>query len=407
MQKSKNPIYLDHHATTPVDPRVLEVMLPCFGQEFGNPSSGIHLFGLRAQAQMDHARPQVAGLVGAQPKEIIFTSGSTESNNLAIKGLFDIYGKDKPHIVTQVTEHKSVLDVCKFLERKGAKVTYLPVDPTGKISPEALRRSITDKTLLISIMFANNEIGTVQPIAEIGKTAKAHGVFFHTDASQAAGRIPIDVHKMGIDLLSFSGHKMYGPKGVGALFVRHANPRVRLSPLFHGGGQEDGLRSGTYNVPGIVGFATACGIAAKEMSEESVRLGRLRTRLQSGIEEELSGVFLNGHPVDRLANNLNLSFEGVDGESLLTTLNQDLAVSAGSACISAQAEPSYVLKALGIPEERIHTSVRFGLGRFNTKEEIDYAIKRVVAAVKKLRQINRLSLLREVRHGRSFNSSGN
>ena len=386
MSKLKLPIYMDAHATTPVDPRVLEAMLPTLTSEFGNPSSRIHAFGRRAEGLVDEARRQAAHLVGAEPKEIIFTSSTTESNNLALKGLFEIYREAKDHVITQVTEHKSVLECCKFLEKCGAKVTTLRVDSAGRISLEDLRKAITPRTLLISIMSANNEIGTLQPIRMIGKIAKEHGIFFHTDAAQAAGKIPISVQEMGIDLLSFSAHKMYGPKGAGALYVRSANPRVRLARQMHGGGHEEGLRSGTLNVPGIVGFGKACEIAEKETKAESLRVAGLRDRLKAGIEQALDDVHRNGHPTERLPGNLNLSFAHVDGEALLMGVNEEIAVSSGSACTTGSPEPSYVLKAIGLPEEKIHTSIRFGLGRFNTEEEVDYTIEKVAAVVKRLRK---------------------
>ncbi len=386
----KLPIYMDYHSTTPVDPRVLGAMLPSFGEHFGNAASRNHPFGWQAEKLVEKARTQIARLIHADPKEIVFTSGATESNNIALKGALEIYQEKGNHLITQPTEHKSVLDTCKYLEKRGAKVTYLPVDRYGVVDPEELRRAVTDKTVLISIMAANNEIGTIQPIEEIGKIAKEKGVLFHVDAAQAAGKIPLDVEKMGIDLLSISAHKMYGPKGTGALYVRSKNPRVRLAPLIHGGGHEFGIRSGTLNVPGIVGFGKACEIAEKELPEEAKRILGLRKKLHELTTKGLEGVHLNGHPEKRLPGNLNLSFVGVEGESLLMSLSEEIAVSSGSACSSARVEPSFVLKALGLGENLIHTSIRFGLGRFNTEEEVDYTARRVIEIVKKLREISPL-----------------
>ncbi len=386
----KLPIYMDYHATTPVDPRVLEAMQPYFFKEFGNAASRSHAFGWEAEKKVETARAQVAHFVGADPQEIIFTSGATESNNMALKGVFEMYREKGCHIITQVTEHKSVLDTYKYLESQGAKITYLPVNQTGQIDPELLEKAITEETILVSIMFANNEIGTIQPVAKIGTIAKAKGVLFHCDAAQAAARIPIDVEKLGIDLLSLSAHKMYGPKGIGILYIRRKNPHVRLAPLIHGGGHERGVRSGTLNVPGIVGFGEACDIAQKELPEEVKRLTALRDRLKEGIEKKLKEVYLNGHPTERLCNNLNFSFAGVEGESLLLALSREIAVSSGSACTSARVEPSYVLKALGLREDLIHASIRFGLGRFNTVEEVDYTVNCVADTIQKLRQMSPL-----------------
>ena len=377
---------MDNHATTPVDPRVVEIMIPCLTLNFGNAASQSHLFGREAEKLVEKSRAQVANLIGAGPDEIIFTSGATESNNIALKGILEVYGSEGSQIMTQRTEHKSVLDPCRYLEKKKARVTYLGVDAAGRIRIEELKKAITDQTVLISIMAANNEVGTIQPIAEIGKITKEKKIFFHVDAAQAVGKIPICVESMGIDLLSFSGHKMYGPKGVGVLYVRSRNPRVRLAPIFHGGGQEHGLRSGTLNVPGIAGLGKACEIAQQEMAEEARRLAALRDRLQKGLEKNLDGLFLNGHPVERLPHNLNLSFPGVDGDSLMTALSEAAALSSGSACASGSSEPSYVLKALGLSPERIHTSIRFGLGRFNTQEEVDFLIEKITGAVRSLRQ---------------------
>ncbi len=383
-------VYMDNHATTPVDPRVVEAMLPCFTEMFGNSGSRNHAYGWEAEALVDTAREQVAKAIGAKAKEIIFTSGATESDNLAIKGVVEFYKEKGNHVITATTEHKAILDTCKALERKGqATVTYLPVDKFGLIDLNQLRAAITDKTILVSIMHANNEIGTIQPLHEIGKIVKEKGVLFHTDATQAVGKLPIDVDAMGIDLLSISAHKMYGPKGVGALYVRARNPRVRISPALDGGGQERGFRSGTLNVPGIVGLGRAVEICCEEMEKETERLLRLRERLRQGIMGKLDEVYLNGHPMQRLPGNLNLSFAFVEGESLLMGL-KDIAVSSGSACTSATLEPSYVLKALGVGDELAHTSIRFGLGRFNTEAEVDYVAERVVAEVTRLREMSPL-----------------
>ncbi len=385
----KLPIYMDNHATTPVDPHVLEAMLPFFGGKFGNSASRNHAFGWAAEEAVENARGQIASLIGATPKEIIFTSGATESNNLAIKGVAEMYREKGNHIITQVIEHKAVLDTCKRLEKYGFEVTYLPVEKDGIVDPEAVRKAITPKTILISIMYANNEIGIINPIAEIGKIAKERGVLFHVDGVQAVGKIPVDVQKDNIDLLSITAHKIYGPKGVGALYVRRRNPRVQLSAIIDGGGHERGMRSGTLNVPGIVGLGKACEICQKEMPEESVRMRRLRERLKDGIFAKLDEVYINGSMQHRLPNNLNISFAYVEGESLLMGIN-DVAVSSGSACTSATLEPSYVLKALGVGEDLAHTSIRFGLGRFNTEEEVDYVINRMVEVVSRLRDLSPL-----------------
>ena len=383
-------VYMDNHATTAVDQRVVDAMLPCFTQTFGNSGSRNHAFGWEAEALVDKAREQVAKVIGAKAKEIIFTSGATESDNLAIKGVVEFYKEKGNHIITAPTEHKAILDTCKALERKGlATVTYLPVDKFGLISLDDLRNAITDKTILITIMHANNEIGTIQPMHEIGKVAKEKGVLFHTDATQSAGKLPIDVEAMGIDLLSLSAHKIYGPKGVGALYVRARNPRVRLAPQMDGGGQERGMRSGTLNIPGIVGLGRAMELGGELMESENERLLRLRERLRQGIMGTLDDVFLNGHPIQRLPGNLNLSFAFVEGESLLMGL-KDIAVSSGSACTSATLEPSYVLKALGVGDELAHTSIRFGLGRFNTEDEVEYVAERVVREVNRLREMSPL-----------------
>jgi cysteine desulfurase len=385
----KLPIYLDNHATTPVDPRVVEAMLPYFTEKFGNAASRNHSFGWTAEEAVENGRAQVARLINATPKEIIFTSGATESNNLAIKGVAEMYREKGNHIITQVTEHKAVLDTCKRLEKYGYEVTYLPVAKDGRIDLGDLRRAITPKTILISIMYANNEIGVIQPIEEIGKIAKEKGVFFHTDAVQAAGKVPVDVQKENIDLLSISAHKVYGPKGVGALYVRRRNPRVQLASIIDGGGHERGMRSGTLNVPGIVGLGKAVELAQNEMPEESARLRSLRDYLKDGLFAKLDEIYINGSMTHRLPHNLNVSFAYVEGESMLMGIN-DVAVSSGSACTSATLEPSYVLKALGVGEDLAHTSIRFGLGRFNTKEEVDYVIKRVVDVVSRLRELSPL-----------------
>jgi cysteine desulfurase len=381
-------VYMDNHATTPVDPRVLEAMLPYFSEKFGNAASRNHPFGWDAENAVDRGRDQIAKLVNARAKDIVFTSGATESDNLAIKGVVEFYRDKGNHVITAVTEHKAVIDTCKALERSGrAQVSYLPVDRHGMVDPDDVRAAITDKTLLVSIMYANNEIGTINPIKEIGKITKEKGVLFHTDAVQAIGKIPVDVESMGIDLMSMTAHKLYGPKGCGALYVRSRGPRVRLTPMMDGGGHERGMRSGTLNVPGIVGFGKACEVAGMEMETEQARILRLREKLSEGIFSQLDEVYLNGHPTQRLAGNLNLSFAFVEGESLLLGL-KDVAVSSGSACTSATLEPSYVLKALGLGDERAHTSIRFGLGRFNTEQEVDFVLDRVVHEVRRLRQLS-------------------
>jgi len=385
----KLPIYMDNHATTPVDPRVLDAMTPYFNDKFGNAASRNHAFGWTAEEAVEHARAQVAKLINASPKEIIFTSGATESDNLAIKGVAEMYREKGNHIITQVTEHKAVLDTCKRLEKYGYQVTYLPVQRDGRISLDELRKAITPKTILISIMYANNEIGVVQPIAEIGKLAKEKGILFHVDGVQAVGKILVDVQRDGIDLLAISGHKIYGPKGVGALYVRRKNPRVQLAAIIDGGGHERGMRSGTLNVPGIVGLGKACEICQQEMESETKEMLRLRDRLQKGIMSKLDECYINGTMEHHLPNNINISFAFVEGESLLMGIN-DIAVSSGSACTSATLEPSYVLKALGVGEDLAHTSIRFGLGRFNTDEEVDYVVSRVVETVSRLRELSPL-----------------
>jgi len=385
----KLPIYFDNHATTQVDPRVVQAMLPYFTEKFGNAASRNHPFGWAGEEAVENARAQVASLIGATPKEIIFTSGATESDNLMIKGVAEMYREKGNHIITQAIEHKAVLDTCKRLEKDGFEVTYLPVGKDGRVNPEAVRKAITPKTILITIMYANNEIGVINPIQEIGKIAKEHGIFFASDGVQAVGKIPVDVQKDNIDLLAISAHKIYGPKGVGALYVRRRNPRVQLAAIIDGGGHERGMRSGTLNVPGIVGLGAACEIAQKEMAEESVRLRKLRDRLKTGLEAKLDEVYINGSLEHRLPNNLNMSFAYVEGESLLMGIN-DIAVSSGSACTSATLEPSYVLKALGVGEDLAHTSIRFGLGRFNTEEEVDYVTEKMVQVVTKLRELSPL-----------------
>jgi len=387
--KPKLPIYMDNHATTRVDPRVMDAMLPYFTETFGNAASRNHSFGWAAEEGVDRARNQIASLIGGKSKEVIFTSGATESDNLAIKGVVEFYREKGNHIITCVTEHKAVLDSCRALERQGkATVTYLKVDKYGMVDPDAVRKAITDKTILISIMYANNEIGTIHPVREIGKIAKEKGIVFHCDGVQAAGKIPVDVERDGIDLMAISAHTIYGPKGVGALWVR-SKPRTRISPIIDGGGHERGMRSGTLNVPGIVGFGKACEIAQQEMSDENVRLLELRNKLQAGIFERLDAVYLNGHPTERLPGNLNVSFAYVEGESLLMGIN-DIAVSSGSACTSAILEPSYVIRALGVNEELAHSSIRFGLGRFNTEDEVDYVTDRVSKEVNRLREMSPL-----------------
>ena len=383
------PIYMDNHATTPLDPRVLEAMLPYFTHTFGNAASRSHSFGWEAEKAVDEARGQIAALMNADPKEIIFTSGATESDNLALKGVAEMYREKGNHIITSVVEHKAILDSAKRLEKWGFQVTYLPVDDTGMVRPEAVAEAITDKTILCSIMFANNEIGTVNPIGEIGALCRSKGVLFHCDAVQGFGKVPFDVQAMNVDLASVTGHKIYGPKGVGALYVRRRNPRVRLAAQMDGGGHERGMRSGTLNVPGIVGFGKACEIARLEMDEEGRRLTALRNRMKDRIMGELEEVYLNGHPDQRLPGNLNLSFAYVEGESLLMGL-KDVALSSGSACTSASLEPSYVLKALGVGDDLAHSSIRYGLGRFNTDEEADFVAQLTVDTVNRLREMSPL-----------------
>ena len=385
----KLPVYLDNHATTPMDPEVLKAMLPYFTDVFGNASSRNHEYGWTAEAAVEKARAQVAALIGATDKEVIFTSGATESNNLALIGAAEMYKDKGKHIITTPIEHKAVLDTCHYLESKGYQITFLPVDSTGRVNPEDVRKAITDQTIVVSVMMANNEIGTINPIAEIGAICKEKGVLFHTDAVQGAGKVDIDVQKMGIDLLSITAHKIYGPKGIGALYVRRKAPRVRLAPLIHGGGHERGMRSGTLNVPGIVGFGKAAELARVNRVSEVERIKKLRDRLWHGLQAELDELHLNGHPTERLAGNLNVSFAYVEGESLMMGM-KEIAVSSGSACTSASLEPSYVLKAIGVGEELAHSSIRFGLGRFTTEEEVDFALRKTVQTVKKLRDLSPL-----------------
>ena len=385
----KLPIYMDNHATTPVDPRVLEEMLPYFTDKFGNAASRNHPFGWAAEAAVETSRERIAKLVGATTKEIIFTSGATESDNLAIKGVAEMYREKGNHIITAVTEHKAVLDTCKRLEKYGYRVTYLPVQKDGLIDLDDLKRAIDDKTILVTIMAANNEIGVLQPWREIGKLCREKGVLYHSDAVQAVGKVPIDVNKDNIDLMSTTAHKIYGPKGVGALYVRRKNPRVQVSPIIDGGGHERGMRSGTLNVPGIAGLGKACAIATEEMATESCKMAGLRNRLRDKIMGRLDEVFINGSMEHRLPGNLNISFAYVEGESLLMGIN-DVAVSSGSACTSATLEPSYVLKALGTGDDLAHSSIRFGIGRFNTEAEVDYVADRVCETVERLRELSPL-----------------
>lgn len=381
---------MDYHSTTPVDPRVVEAMLPYFHEKFGNAASRNHAFGWTAEEAVDVARERIASLIGASSeKEIVFTSGATESDNLAIKGVAEFYKDKGNHIITTVLEHKAVLDTCKRLEGEGYEVTYLPVGRDGLVDPEAVANAITDKTILVSVMLANNEIGTVQPLEEIGAITRAKGVLLHSDAVQGIGKVEFDVQKMNVDLASLTAHKMYGPKGVGALYVRRSKPRVRLSAQMDGGGHERGSRSGTLNVPGIVGFGMAAKIMQDEGKAESIRLAALRDRLHNKLLANLDEIYLNGHPQKRLPGNLNVSFAFVEGEAMMMAI-KDVAVSSGSACTSASLEPSYVLRALGVGDELAHSSIRFGLGRFNTEEEVDYVADLVIQKVKKLRDISPL-----------------
>lgn len=386
----KLPIYMDNHATTPVDPRVIETMLPYFNTTFGNAASRTHRFGWEAEAAVEDSRETIAELIGADSgKEIVFTSGATESDNLAIKGVAEYYGQKGNHIITTTIEHKAVLDSCKRLEKQGFQVTYLNVGKDGRVDPDDVKKAITDKTILVSVMLANNEVGTIQPLAEIGKITREKGVIFHSDAVQGIGKTPFDVKKMNVDLASLTAHKLYGPKGVGALYIRRSKPRVRLVAQMDGGGHERGNRSGTLNVPGIVGFAKACQILMQEGAAENEKLKKLRDRLHKGITDVLDEVILNGHPEHRLPGNLNISFAFVEGEGLMMAI-KDVAVSSGSACTSASLEPSYVLRSMGLDEDLAHSSIRFGLGRFNTEEEVDYVINLVVEKVKKLRDMSPL-----------------
>jgi cysteine desulfurase len=388
IRRNDQPIYLDYQATTPMDPRVLEAMMPYFTHQFGNPHSRSHSYGWEAEEGVEKARGQVAKLIGADEKEVIFTSGATESNNLAIRGVAEFYKDRKNHIVTTVTEHKCVLDTCRHLEQSGFEVTYLPVQKNGLIDLEALRAAVTDKTVVVSVMAVNNEIGVIQPLAEIGKICREKKAFFHTDAAQAVGKIPLDVEAMNIDLMSISGHKIYGPKGIGALYVRR-KPRVRLVPLIVGGGQERGFRSGTLPTPLCVGLGEAAEIAMNEMEGEAKRLAKLQARMLKGLQDRLPEIFINGDLEHRIPGNLNISFAYVEGESLMMGI-KNLAVSSGSACTSASLEPSYVLRALGVEEELAHTSLRIGLGRFTTEHEVDTAVEELVRHVKKLREMSPL-----------------
>jgi cysteine desulfurase len=385
----KRDIYMDHNATTPVDPRVFEAMRPYFCEEFGNAASKHHAFGWRAEEAVTMARERIARLINADPKEIVFTSGATESDNLAIKGVAAAYREKGNHIITCATEHKAVLDTCKYLETQGLQVTFLPVQGDGRIDLDQLSAAIMDKTILITIMYANNEIGTLHPVDEIGKIAKERGIIFHCDAVQAIGKVPCDVQALGMDLVSISAHKMYGPKGVGALYVRRKGPRVKLEPIIHGGGHERGMRSGTLNVPGIVGMGKACELCGEEMAEEGVRLARLRDKMQNYLLSHIDESRVNGSTEHRLPATLNISFAYVEGESLMMGL-EDVAVSSGSACTSASLEPSYVLRAIGVPVELAHSSLRFGLGRFSTEAEVDYVAEKLVGVVRRMREMSPL-----------------
>lgn len=385
----ENPIFMDNHSTTPVDPRVLEAMLPYFTQKFGNAASRNHIFGWEAEKAVEMAREEIASLIHADSKEIVFTSGATESNNLALKGVVEMYREKGDHIVISNTEHRSVLDTARRLEKSGIKTTIVPVDSQGIVQPEEVRKAITDKTILVSVMMVNNEIGTINPVSEIGAVTREKGVIFHCDATQGIGKIPVDVEAMKIDLMSFTAHKIYGPKGIGALYVRRKNPRVRLAPQMDGGGHERGMRSGTLNVPGIAGFGEAIRICGEVMPEESLRIGKMRDRLRDAIMGALDHVALNGHPVKRIPNNLNISFAYVEGESLLMGLDK-IALSSGSACTTATLEPSYVLRALGVGHDLAHSSIRFGIGRFNTMEEVEIVAKRTIDAVRRLREMSPL-----------------
>lgn len=381
------PIYLDNNATTRVDPRVLETMLPFFSERYGNAASRSHPFGWAAEDAVQTARAQVAALIGARPEEIVWTSGATEADNLALKGVAEMYAGKGDHIVTQATEHKAILDAARHLEQQGKRVTYLGVDRDGFVDLNELREAITDQTILVSIMYGNNEIGTLQPLEEIGQICRERGVLFHTDATQAVGKVPVDVDAMNIDLLSCSAHKMYGPKGVGALYVRRRNPRVRLAAQIDGGGHERQMRSGTLNVPGIVGFGQADELCRRELPDELPRLTRLRNRLRDGLLDAITGAALNGHPTRRLPHNLNVSFADVESDALLLNLS-DIGLSSGSACTSASIAPSYVLQAIGLSDAQAHSSVRFGLSRWTTEEEINYTIDRLAETVSRLRAVS-------------------
>jgi cysteine desulfurase len=385
----KLPIYLDHNATTPMDPRVLETMIPYFTENFGNAASRNHSFGWHAEEAVDYAREQIAQLIGADPKEIIFTSGATEGDNLGIKGVYEMYASKGNHIITCTTEHKAVLDTCKHLEKLGAEVTYLEVQPDGLIDLKELEAAMRPTTILVAIMYANNEIGVIQPVKEISAIAKKHGALFFTDAVQAVGKIPVDVNADGIDLMAFTAHKMYGPKGVGALYVRRKNPRVKVTAQLDGGGHERGMRSGTLNVPGIVGFGKACELARLEMASDTERISKLRDKLENALKQ-IDESYVNGNPAHRLPHVSNISFKYVEGEGLMMGFNQDIALSSGSACTSASLEPSYVLKALGLGDDLAHSSLRFGLGRYTTEDQIDFTIKAVTDTVLKLREMSPL-----------------
>ena len=385
----KLPVYLDHNATTPCDPRVVEAMIPYFTDQFGNAASRNHPFGWHAEEAVDYAREQVAQLIGADPKEIIFTSGATESDNLALKGVFEMYASKGNHIITCTTEHKAVLYTCKHIEKEGGEVTYVPVCRFGMLDLKQLEAAIKPTTILIAIMYANNEIGTVHPIPEISKIARKHGVLLFTDATQAVGKIPVDVNKDGIDLLAMTAHKMYGPKGIGALYVRRRNPRVKVTAQMDGGGHERGMRSGTLNVPGIVGFGKACELARLEMAQDAERLGKLRDKLENALMS-IEESYLNSAKESRLPHVSNISFKYVEGEGLLMGFNKNIALSSGSACTSASLEPSYVLKALGLGDDLAHSSLRFGLGRFTTEEQIDYTVEQVTKTVNRLREMSPL-----------------
>ena len=385
----KLPIYLDHNATTPMDPRVLEAMLPYFVENFGNAASRNHSFGWQAEEAVDYAREQIAQLIGADPKEIIITSGATEGDNLGIKGVFEMYANNGNHIITCTTEHKAVLDTCKHLEKLGAEVTYLEVQPDGLIDLKQLEAAMKPTTILVAIMYANNEIGVIQPVKEIGAIAKKHGALFFTDAVQAVGKIPVDVIADGIDIMAFTAHKMYGPKGVGALYVRRKNPRVKVTAQIDGGGHERGMRSGTLNVPGIVGFGKAAEVARLDMAADTERISKLRDKLENALKQ-IDESYVNGNPAHRLPHVSNISFKYVEGEGLMMGFNKDIALSSGSACTSASLEPSYVLKALGLGDDLAHSSLRFGLGRYTTEEQIDFTIKAVTDTVLKLREMSPL-----------------